>query len=200
MYKMKVDKNELNRLFADLPVMTQKATAEAVNKTTRKVNKNLKTHVFMTYNIPKSAMKIGDLISITRANARSGVSHAILRIKRKARGLMKFNASQTAAGVVAIIRRGRPSFYKGGFIAPWQKGKPSDWAMTKGTGKHAGKITRVTKTGKTYEADKRMVLYGAPIANLFTNEKAETVIMKTIDDDFQDLLDVEFNKLFEKKI
>ncbi len=197
-FKLEIDERELDRIFRDLPQATKTATARTVDIVARKVNKNLKAHVSEKYNIPKSAMRLGDLIRIQRANARANVGNAIIFIKRQGRGLIKYGAKQIGPGISVQIKKAVKTI-KGGFIAPLHRGGSDKFAFAKGRGKHAGKIMRKTKAGTLYEADKREILYGPPVADLYTNNAAEGIIMKTIDDEFQDTLNEQFNNQFEKK-
>ncbi len=88
---------------------------------------------------------------------------------------------------------------KTGFIVPLHKGSSNKFAFAKDKGKHAGTTTRLTKKGMPYRAAKREILYGPTIAELYTNKKAEAVIIETIDTDFQITLDENFSKQFEKR-
>ena len=71
--------------------------------------------------------------------------------------------------------------------------------MSKGKGKRAGIVTRVTKKGKPYKAAKRQVEWGPQIATLYTNKDAEKVTLNTIDKEFQKELDKQYQNLFEKR-
>ena len=69
-FKLEVDKGSLDRMFSDLPSVTKRATANALNFTTRKVNKALREHLEITYHIPKEDTgKPGGLVSLKLANA-----------------------------------------------------------------------------------------------------------------------------------
>ena len=87
---------------------------------------------------------------------------------------------------------------KGGFISILKKGSTDKFAFAKAKGKKAGLITRRGRSGKPYKAAKREILYGPPISDLYTNRAAGKVILQTIDDEFQDELDKQFSKLFDK--
>ena len=196
-FKITIDPNEISRLFSDLPQVTKKATANTLNIVARKVNKNLKFHVTDKYNIPKRSMRIGGLISIKRANARTNIGNAIIFIRRQGRGLIKYGAKQIGPGISVKVKKAT-RVVKGGFIAPLRKRGSDEFAFIKATGKKAGRVMRRTEKGTLYEADKREIMYGPPIADLYTNKSAEGVILKTIDQEFQDTLDTQFNKQFEK--
>jgi hypothetical protein len=187
-------------MFSDLPKVMKTATAQTVDIVARKVNKNLKNHVALKYNVPKSSMRLGKLISIKRANVRANIGRASIFIKRVGRGLIKYDPIRGPTVVSVLIKKSRKRI-KGAFISSWEKGgiQQQQFVFAKGRDKHAGKITRRTKKGAPYIADKREVLYGPPIADLYTNASAGGVIMDTIDKDFQPTLDVQFNKQFEKK-
>jgi hypothetical protein len=197
MFKLEIDYVELDRLFADLPRATKAATANTVNIVARKVNKNLKKHISTTYNVPKGAMKFGDLVSIVRANARTDKGTASIIIRVRGRGLQKYGAKEIGPGLSVTVKKAQKTI-KGGFLAPWRKGDTHKLAMAKAKGKKAGKVTRITKAGTMYQADKREGLYGPPIADLYTNKNAGDILIKTIDTEFQTELNKQFNRQFEK--
>ncbi len=196
-YKFEVDQQDLSTIFSDLPKVTKVATANTVNIVARKVNKNLKKSITDRYNIPKSALKFGELVSIKRANARANIGKAVILIRKKGRGLIKYGAEQVTKGVRVTVKKSS-KIIKGGFIGPLRKGGSEKFARIKATGKKAGKVIRKTKAGTSYEADKTEIMYGPPIADLYTNKAAEVVILQTIDEEFQTELDKQFNKQFEK--
>lgn len=196
----KMDTTQIDNLFSDLPLVTKKATAKAVDKVARLVNRELKAHVARTYNIPKGDMSLkGGLIRIQRANVKTNKGRAVIFIIEKGRTLMEYGAVQIGAGLkVAVTKTAK--VIKGGWIGPLRKNGPKDQlAFVKATGRDAGIITRRTKKGKPYPHAKREILYGPSIADVYTNEKAEVVIVRTIDAKFQEILDKEFNLQFEKK-
>jgi hypothetical protein len=195
MYEMNV--TGIDGMFNDLPEVTQKAVANTINFTARAVNKELKKSVSSRYNIKKTSLQLtGGLISIKRANARASLGVAIIFIKRESRGLIKYGAKQLKKGLSVRVKKKR-SKIKGGFNAPLFAGSKEEFSFAKGRGKHAGKVLRKTKNG-FYEADKREILYGPPISDLYTNDHAGKVIVETIDREFQPELDKQFNRLFEK--
>jgi hypothetical protein len=197
-FKLEIDRGSIDRLFSDLPKVTKKATANALNVIVRKVNKNIRTHISNTYSVPKTATKFGDLVSIKRANANSNIGTAIIFIKRKGRDLLKYGATEIGAGLSVKVKAGT-EFIKGGFIAPMWKRGSDKVAMSKAKGKRAGIVTRMTKKGKPYKAAKRQVEWGPQIATLYTNAGAVGVMNRTIDEEFQTELDKQFNEQFEKK-
>jgi hypothetical protein len=198
MFKVEMDPGDFNKLFSDLPKVTKAATANALNVVARKVNKNVKDRISETYNVKKGAMKFGDLVSIKRADARRDIAKAVIFIKRKSRGLMKYGAKTIASGISVKVKKSAKTI-AGGFIAPLQSGSADEFAFIKATGSKAGITTRKTKKGTPYKAAKRQILYGPPISDLYTNKRAEGVILKTIDVEFQKELDKQFNKQFEKR-
>jgi hypothetical protein len=195
MLKAKVE--GLNELFADLPKVTKAATANTLNIVARKVNKELKIDIKKRYNIPAKAMKFGDLVSIKRADARSDIGKAIIFVKKEGRGLIKYGAKQIAAGLSVVVKTSAKTV-RGGFIAPLKKGGVDKFAFAKARGKKAGTVTRRTKKGTPYKAAKREILYGPSVADVYTNQAAEKIILSTIDKAFQKTLDEQFNKQFEK--
>jgi hypothetical protein len=195
--KIEINRKEMDRMFADMPKKLKAATANTLNTVARKVNKNVKNNIANVYNVPKSSMRFGDLITIKRANAQANIGKAVIFIRRQGRGLIKYRAVQTKTGLAVAVKKQRKSIPHG-FIAPLRKGGSDKFAFIKATGKLAGKITRVSKTGKSYQAAKRAILWGPQIAQLYTNKRAERVILETIDDEFQKTLDVNWKKQFEK--
>ncbi|MEE9356253.1 MAG: hypothetical protein V3U75_11740 [Methylococcaceae bacterium] len=197
-FKLEIDQGSFDRMFSDLPNVTKKATANALNVVVRKVNKNIREHISQTYTVPKAATKFGDLVSIKRANANRNIGVAIIFIKRRGRDLLKYGATQIKEGLSVKVKAGT-EVIKGGFIAPMWKRGAEKVAMSKGKGKRAGLVTRTTKKGTPYKAAKRQVEWGPQIATLYTNQGAVHVMNKTIDDEFQKELDKQFNMQFEKR-
>jgi hypothetical protein len=195
-FKIKID---ADAAFRDLPKVTKAATANALNFTARKVAANLKKSVSSNYNIPKSALTLGKLISIKRANAQANVGRATIFVRKQGRGLYKYGAKQVAAGVSVVVKRAA-RLVRGAHISPVHKGSSEKFVFAKARGEKAGKIVRRSKKGTPYLADKRQVLYGASIAQLYTNRNAEKIILETIDAEFQMELTRQFNAQFEKKI
>jgi hypothetical protein len=198
-FKLEIDSIELDRLFRDLPKVTKRATANTVNFVARKVNANIKKDIEGKFNIPKSEMKLGDLVWIKRANANRNIGTASIFIKKKGRGLEKYGALQVKSGLVVAVRN-KAEKIKSAFLAPWQKGSGDIKAMAKGKGRRAGKITRITKAGTVYQADKRQQEWGPQIATLYINKTARIILIRTIDKEFQLELDKQFNRQFEKKL
>lgn len=196
-FKLEIDQGSLGRLFSDLPIVTKKATANALNVIVRKVNKNIRNHISNTYTVPKSATKFGDLVSIKRANANKNIGVATIFIKKRGRDLSEYGAKQTSAGLSVKVKA-KTEIIKGAFIAPMWKRGADKVAMSKGKGRRAGTITRITKKGKPYKAAKRQVEWGPQIATLYGNAGARAVLNRTIDEEFQKELTEQFNKQFEK--
>jgi len=198
-FNVKVDDGQLSRIFADLPKALQVATVAAVNTTARKVNKDLKQHVSSEYNVPKSDLRVGDLIKIRRGNVKTQKPRAVIAIRRKGRDIIEYNPLQVKSGLVVAIQKNKAIKIPKAFTGIWHKGDTHFHGMIKATGRRAGKVQRVSAAGKAYMADKRQTYYGSPIAKLYTNIKTEPVISKAIDETFQTALDKEFNKQFEKR-
>ncbi len=198
--KVEIDDSDLTRVFADLPIITKKAVVEALDITARKVNKNIKSHLTTKYNIPNKAIGIGKskLVRFRRANVKTNRAVSTIFIKKVGRGLMKYGAKVAGKGVSFQIRKGGTKHVKSGFIAPFKKGS-ADFAFKKARGSKAGKVTRYTKKGKPYQADKRAILYGPSIASLYGGKSAERVLMKTIDEEFEKNVDIQFAKKFDRK-
>ncbi len=198
MFKLEVDWRDADRAFTDLPKITKKATANTLNVIVRSVNKNIRAHITATYNVPKAATRFGDLVSIRKANANRNIGTAIIYIKRRGRDLLEYGAVQVAEGLKVRVKTST-ELIKGAFIAPlWKRGSDKA-AMIKGKGRHAGNITRYTKSGKPYKAAKRQVAWGPQISTLYVTKAATAIMLKTIDDEYQIELDRQFKEQFEKK-
>ncbi len=207
--KLNVQHRELNRMFDDLPDITKKAVANTLNKVTRKANKSLKEYVTSEYNIPKKSisMKSGGLVSIKRADARHGALVATIFIKRVGRGLFKFDAVQVGSDVRVKIKKS-PKIIKNAFLSVWRQGQKKKWVTVRDEslgiaarprkGNTRGTLSFLTQGG-FYKATKRRGLFGPMIADLYTSRRAQGVIDKVFIEEFQPLLDEEFNRQVEKK-
>lgn len=195
--KLEISDREINALFADLPAVAKKATANTLNKVVRIVNKNIRKFITDNYNIPKKSIKIkGGLVSFKRADARKDRGKATIFIKKVGRGLFKYGATGDDKGVKVTIKN-TSKFLKSAFIAPWRSGGTQRYVFR--SDKSFGRVARRTKSGKTYQAEKRRVLFGPKIADLYVSQRAGRVLDDTIDKEFQPLLAEEFNRQFEKR-
>lgn len=195
--RLNVSNREMERLFADLPVATKRATANTLNKVIRKANRNLKKYVTGNYNVPARSLKLGGLISIKRADARRNIGKATIIIRKVGRGLFKFSPKQDIGGYVSVKIKKTRKTVRGSFISVWRKGQSAQFVFRRD--KSAGLVTRRSKAGKTYQAQRRRSLFGPKIADLYTSRAAGRVLDKTIEDNFQTMLDAEFNRQVERK-
>ncbi len=197
--KIEISDSEIDRMFADLPAVAKRATANTLNKVIRIVNKNVRKFITDNYNIPKKAIKIaGGLVSFKRADARRDIGTATIFIRKVGRGLFKYGAIESGNRVLVTVKK-TPKRVRGAFVSIWRKGETNKFVFRKAIGKNAGTITRRTKTGKSYQAAKREVLFGPKIADLYVSRRAGGIVDKTIDKEYQVLLDKEFNRQFERR-
>jgi hypothetical protein len=195
--KLEITDQQINALFADLPNVAKKATANTLNKVVRIVNKNVRKFITDNYNIPKKSIKIaGGLVSFKRADARKNRGTATIFIKKEGRGLFKYGAVQGETGVTVTIKTA-PKVLRSAFIAPWRKGSNQKFVFR--SDESFGMVARRTKSGKTYQSQKRKVLHGPKIADLYVSQRAGRVLDDTIGKEYQPLLDEEFNRQFEKR-
>ncbi len=136
-------------------------------------------------------MKIGRLVRLKRANARSNRNVFTILIRKQGRGLFKYGAKQLAGGVRVRVKKTKKTV-RGAFISTWRKGGTDKRVFVRD--KRLGTYTRGIRKGI-----KRRALFGPSIADLYNSKRVRDIIDKTIDRHFQKVLDEEFNRQFEKR-
>ncbi len=207
---MNVDMRELEREFDDMSVAAQKANVNTLNVVGRLGNKEIKKDIKENYNIKNTS--IIRHVSIKRADARKSRPVFTIFIKKVGRGLGLYSAKQKGRkgkrkGLVSVkVKKSRKTLRHGAFVSTWAAGQitgssfmKGPTVFRKGTGKHAGTITRRTKKGTAYTAAKRMMLFGPNVADLYTARRARRILDETIDDNYQKVLNEKFNDQFEKR-
>jgi hypothetical protein len=197
----------LNKIDTDVFPLLNKSLKRAVFNSTnvigRKANKTVTKDMKLEYNIPTSVTKIGkDIILET---ARPNKPEFKIRVKSAPRGLFKFPHRQTAAGLEVEVRRNKRKLIRGAFIAPLRKGQTG--ALRLGTfkrrdeknnvfafvrSKSRGRITRYTKKGTPYSAERRRVMFGFNIRDVYGSKFGIKRIEKVIKKDYQNVLDDKF--------
>lgn len=183
--------SEINEAFNDVSQSYKKAVSNTVNKVGRQANKAVSKHIKSNYNIPAKELKIGNLVRLTRSDARRNFYLFVITVFQSSRDLIKYNAKQLSTGVRVKVSK-QAKMIKGAFISTWRKDGNNNYVFL-----------RDPKRGYYFKGDtrreKRRVLFGPSIADLYRSFKAREIIDKVIDENFQKVLDEEFNKQFEKK-
>ena len=211
-FKMSYDIREIEREFDTLDSLAQKAVVNALNVVGRLINKEIKKFIKSSYNI--KARSIARRVSIKSADARKGKAGGVFTIfiKKVGRGLGLYSPTQGGGkgkrkGRVSVkVGRSRKTLAHGAFISTWAKGSVSGSSFMKGptvfrkaTGKNAGTVTLTTRKGTPYKAAKREMLFGPNVADLYSSMKARDILDRTIEDNYQKVLNEKFEKQFEKK-
>ena len=207
-FKMDYDVREIEREFDTLDTLAQKAVVNTLNVVGRLANKAIKKFIKSNYNI--KARSISRRVSIKRADARKGKAGGVFTIfiKKVGRGLGLYSPTQSGGkgkrkGRVSVkVGKSRKTLAHGAFISTWAKGSVSGSSFMKGPTvfrKGKGTITLRTKKGTPYTAAKREMLFGPNVADLYSSIKARDVLDRTIEENYQKVLDEKFEKQFEKK-
>lgn len=191
-FELKINERELDREFDILPLITQKAVVATVNKVGRLGNKAIATFIKSNYNIKARSLKIGKLITLKRADVRRGISTFTIIIRKQGRGLFKYGAKQVKGGVRVIVKKSAKTV-RGAFISTWRSGDSHQRVFTKDR-----KLGTYSKGGGK-PRPKRRALFGPMVADLYTSIRAQKVLDETVEKNFQPMLDVEFDRQFERK-
>lgn len=195
--------NIVNRdTFDFLPQNMKNAVRNSINVIGRSANKKISVDMKQVYNIPSRVTKIGNNIRLRPARRNEFVFK--ISIRSSPRGTFKFPHRQTARGVEVEIKRGKRQLIKGAFVAPLRKDQS---VGRKGTfrrraeknntfvfvrSKSRGHITRFTKKGTPYSAERRRTLVSFDIQNVYNSKFGFGRINKIIKDNFQKTLDQKF--------
>jgi hypothetical protein len=199
----------LNKINTDVFPLLNKALKRAIFNSTnvigRKANKTVSQDMKKEYNIPPRVTKIGKNIILSTASPKD--PNFKIRVKSAPRGVFKFPHRQTAAGLEVEIRRGKRQLIKGAFIAPLRKGQTG--ALRLGTfkrrdekgnifayvrSKSKGRITRYTRKGTPYSAERRKVIFGFDIRDVYGSKFGIGKVRKVVENDYQKTLDEKFIK------
>jgi len=199
----------LNKIDTDVFPLLNKSLKRAIFNTTnvlgRKSNKTVSQDMKKEYNIPARVTKIGE--NIILETARPARPNFKIRVKSAPRGVFKFPHRQTAAGLEVEIRRGKRKLIKGAFIAPLKKGQTG--ALRLGTFKRRdekgnvfafvrsrsrGRIERYTRKGTPYSAERRKIIFGFDIRDVYGSKFGVNRVRKVIEKDYQKTLDEKFIK------
>jgi|APSaa5957512622_1039677.scaffolds.fasta_scaffold39542_2 hypothetical protein len=204
--------NTVQKNIERWPRDARKAAAITLNKVVRKGNKAAKTHIKKNFNFKKVG-SITRRVSIKRADARGGDSIvATIFIKKVGRGLGLYSAGQRGSkgkrkGRVSVRVKGtRKTLRQGAFISTWSGEIVDGNSFMKGstvfrkaTGSKAGTITRISRSGRPYKADKREMLFGPDVAQLYGSRKVRVLINKTVVENYQPVFDADFKKRLDKR-
>lgn len=193
-FRLKVDVNDLEDMFADMNTALKTAVVNTLNKVGRAINKEIAADIKENYNIRARSLKIGKLVRLTRADKRKTVPVFTISILKKGRGLALYSAKKGKAGVSVRIKTGRKTV-KGSFFVKTKKGM----TFVARKGKVRRFVVRTSKTGRRYLGRESDFLFGPSIAALYSRRKSIALIRKVINRDYKKELDVQFNNQFEKK-
>ena len=191
-FKLNIDARELDREFDSLPLVTQKAVVNTLNKVGRLGNKAIAKFIKDNYNIKSRSLKIGKLVTLKRADVRRSISTFTIFIRKQGRGLFKYGAKQVKGGVRVVIKK-TPKTIRTAFISTWKSGDAHKRVFVRD--KSLGTYSKGGGKPRT----KRRALFGPMIADLYVSIRAGRVLDETVEKNFQPILDEEFNKQFEKR-
>lgn len=193
-FKMDVDVRELEREFDTLDSLAQRAVVNTLNKVGRLGNKAIATFIKANYNIKAGSLKLGKLVTLRRADARKGKTGGVFTIfiRQQGRGLFKYGAKQVRGGVRYTVKKSS-RIARGAFISVWSKGASNKFVFVR----DAREGTYSKGGGKP--RPKRRALFGPMIMDLYTSIRARMILDDTIEKNFQPILNVEFEKQFEKR-
>lgn len=190
-------------VFKNLPKQMRRAVINTTNVIGRLSNRTVSQDMKKAYNIPARTTKINHNIFLTTAKADK--LQFRIRIKSRPRGVFKFPHRQTSAGLEVEIKRGKRQLIRGAFVAPLRKNNIV--GINKGTFKRRteannvfafvrsrsrGRVTRVNQFGTSYSAEKRKVIFGFDVRDVYASKFGKDKIQKVIKEKYQEVLDEKF--------
>lgn len=194
-FNLKINIAELEDAFRDMNTALQKANVGTLNIVGRKVNKEIATDIKQNYNIKARSLKIGKTVRLIRADVRRRIPFFTISILKKGRGLFLYSPIQTKIGISVKIKKTRKKV-KGSYFIIARKNKQK-FVVRKD--KKGGTVERVSRTGRRYTAPRSEFLFGPSIASLYRRRKALKVVHRIIEKEYKKMLDVQFNRQFEKR-
>ena len=192
--KLEVDEGELTRLFDDLSKSAQRANINALNVVGALGNKAIKKNILRNYNIKNKSLTQGKLVKPRRADIRKRRPVYELFVKGVKRGLLLYSARQVARGVRFTTEKSE-RFIRSAFISTLKKGSSNLFVFLRDPKKGTYRAGR----GKGKSRTKRRVLFGPSVAAMYDSQNSRDALNKTIDKNYQKVLDEKFNDQFEKR-
>lgn len=190
------DVRALDRAFDDLPDVTRKAAVNALNKVGRMANAAVRKFIVSEYNIKSRSLRLGNLVTLRRADARKDRFVFTIFIRRRGRGLMKYGAIQESRGVSVRVKQSRKTI-RHAFLSTWRRGEANRFVFVRDL--RRGTVTRATRKGTAYKTAKRRALFGPGIAALYGSRRSKRLIDETIEKNYRRILDEEFKRQFERR-
>lgn len=196
--RLDFDVKSVQRKIDELPRITKRVTASTLNKVGRKANTAARKFIRSNYNIKARSLKLGNLVSLRRADARKPNPTFTIFIRKRARGLFKYGAKQLKTGVSVRVTKARKKIGSA-FISSWREGGIQQPQFVFINDKALGTVTRISKSGRPYKATKRRSLVGPGIAQLYNSRKVRVIINDTIVENYQKVFDADFRKRLDKR-
>ena len=140
------------------------------------------------------AGEIGDAIYLSKAS--SSRLTLVMRVRRRAKFLMKFNAKETKAGVYVTVK-GTRKLIKGAFIGQLRNGEQQIFIEDKAAGKTILRKTKDHKHGSSggWHAYPVRKLYGPSVGGAYANNQVQAAMGKFIAERFAQRLQQEIKYL-----
>jgi hypothetical protein len=196
--RLDFDVKSVQRNIDELPRIARKVTASTLNKVGRKANTAARKFITSNYNIKSRSLKLGNLVSLRRADSRKPNPTFTIFIRKKARGLMKYGAKRLNRGVSVRVTKARKKIGSA-FVSSWRKGGIQQQQFVFIRDKALGTVTRTSRSGGTYEDTKRKALFGPSVAQLYNSRKVRVIINKAIVENYQPVFDADFKKRLDKR-
>ena len=196
--RLDFDLRSVQKNIDDLPKIARRATATTLNKVGRKANTAARKFIRSNYNIKARSLKLGNLVSLRRADARKPNPTFSIFIRKQARGLMKYGAKRLTQGISVRVTKKRKKI-RSAFISSWRKGGIQQEQFAFIRDERLGTVTRISRSGRKYQATKRKSLQGPSVAWLYGSRKVRVLINKTVVDNYQPVFDADFKKRLDKR-
>jgi len=141
--------------------------------------------------------KVGEIKSAVKlVMASRGMRGVRMRVPRNAKSLMEFNPTETNAGVIVKVHKGR-KLIKGAFIGQLQNGRYGVYVEDKSQGKLILRRAKVHKKGSTggWQAYPVRKLYGPSIGGAFVNAGLQRALDKYVAETFDKRLTHEIKRI-----
>ncbi len=193
-FRLHVSVDDVTATFRDMNRSLKAATVNALNKVGRLINREIATDIKRNYNIKARTLRLGKTVRLRRADKRKEVPVFTISILKKGRGLALYSPIKRKAGVGVRVKAERKTV-KGSFFIKTKRGM----RFVARKSRKGGFVTRVSSSGKKYQAPRSQFLYGPSVAQLYKRRRAFKMIRKVIDREYEKELRIQFNNQFEKR-
>jgi len=195
---MRIDvRDNVDQVIASMRGYQRDVVDKAIPLTLNRVAEQARTQAGRELRAAGYNMKQGEIVNaIYLSKASRGRMFVVMRVRRRAKLLLNFNARETKAGVTVRVKGGA-KLIEGAFIGQLRNGEQAVFVEDHSAGKTILRKTKQHKRGSvggwhSYPVRK---LYGPSVGGAYANDQVQSTMRAFIGEKFTDRLTYEIKRL-----